>query len=423
MDKVKAIVPVSRVLSEYDDHTAVPSTLGYDYQFYYFVYRALKLQDDDTVLKFEKKDDVSEEGEEGVTLYQLKHTVKTREHGEVVCISPRDNDLWKTLSIWIRYVEAHNTEKEKQDYLNNTNFVLVTNKDGSKNKLLSAITQYKADKDFTPVKTILGDLYSKTSDKTKDASGKEIDNPMKKKIGKVKDYSLVDKFLEKVEVVDTFDDIIQKIKVEIERSSIRESRVESVFNSLIGQLHTDRYLKMKAGEDVVYTRKTFRDDTLACFERARTDRLVFRRDYDAFSGDPLALNFIKELIKIGYVKDKDNSKLSEYTYNWLCFNNNIHDLKADSEIADEDVDDLYADATTLWGNEHDYSKTQVDSSNEDSLNKWACVVVRNLREKNLNLAYTPMGYPLSNGCFYQLSETDQIGWRADWKPKTSHHHG
>lgn len=421
MDKENAIAPVNRVLTEYADHTAVPATLGYDYQFYYFVYRALKLQDDDTVLRFEKKDDVSEEGEEGITLYQLKHSFKTREHGEVVYIAPRDNDLWKTLSIWVGFVETHNTEKEKQDYLKNTNFVLVTNKEGSKNILLAAITQYKGDKDFTPVKKILDDLYSKTSDKTEDASGKEIDNQMKKKIGRVKDFSLVDKFLEKVEVVYSFDDIIQKIRVEIERSSIRESRVDAVFKSLIGQLHSDRYLKMKAGVDVEYTRKTFRDETLACFERARTDRLVFRHDYDAFSGDPLTLNFIKELIKIGYVKDKDNSKLSEYTYNWLCFKNNIHDLKVDSEIADEDVDDLYADATTLWGNEHDYSKTQVDSSSEESLNRWACVVVRNLREKNLNLAYTPMGYPLSNGCFYQLSETDQIGWRADWESKTTHH--
>jgi hypothetical protein len=421
MDKEKTIVPVKRVLYEYDDHTAVPSTLGYDYQFYYFVYRALKLQDDDTILKFEKKDDVSEEGEDGVTLYQLKHTVKNREHGEVVYIAPRDNDLWKTLSIWIGYVEAHNTEKEKLNYLNNTNFVLVTNKDGSKNKLLSAITQYKADKDFTPVKTILDDLYLKTSDKTKDASGKEIDNPMKKKIGKVKDNSLVDKFLEKVEVVDTFDDIIQKIRVEIARSSIRESRVDSVFKSLIGQLHSDRYLKMKVGEDVEYTRKTFRDETLACFERARADRLVFRRDYNAFNGDPLTLNFIKELVKIGDVMNTDHSKLSEYTYNWLCFNNNIHDLKANSEIADEDVDDLNADATSLWSNEHGYSKTQVDYTSEDSLNRYACGIVYRLREKNLNLATTPIGRPLSNGCFYQLSETDQIGWRADWEPKTTHH--
>lgn len=419
MDKDKTVKPIVKVLTEYSDHTAVPSTLGYDYQFYYFVYRALRLNDDITELSFEKIDDVVEEQGDNITLYQLKHTIGTRKNDEIELISPRDNDLWKTLTVWLQFIKANTTEESQRTYINNTRFVLVTNKDGSRNKLLSAIRLYQEDDNFESVKMVLTRLYTETLDKSKDGKGKEVDNPKKRQIGDFKDYPLVCEFCKKIEVIDSFDDVIQKIKDEIEYSSVRKSRIEKVFHSLVGMLHSDRYLKMKAGVPVVFTRESFRQNTLACFEKNRDDKLVFRYDYDAFNGDPLSLNFIHELIQIDYVQAKDLRKIMEYTHNWICFKNNISDLIAASDIAPEDEDDVYKEAYFDWDNEHQHSKDDVDMTDEESIKKIARREVHECRKSNLTLSTTPMGKALSNGCFYQLSEIDRIGWRADWTPKES----
>ena len=420
MDNNKTVKPTDKVLTEYSEHAAVPSTLGYDYQFYYFVYRALRLNDDQTILSFEKIDDLAEEQGDHITLYQLKHTIGTRQNGEIDLISPRDNDLWKTFTVWLKFIKANTTEKTQRTYINNTRFVLVTNKDGSRNKLLSAIRQYQEDDNYESVKKVLSALYTETSDKSKDGDGKEVDNPKKRQIGDFKDYPLVSEFCKKIEVVDSFDDIIQKIKDEIEYSSIRKSRVDKVYYSLIGVLHSDRYLKMKAGAPIEFTRVSFRQSTLACFEKNRDDKLVFRYDYDAFNGDPLSLNFIQELIRIEYVQAANLRKILEYTHNWICFINNVKDLIASSDIAPEDEDEVYKEAYFEWDNEHQHSKDDVDITNEESIKKIARREVYQCKKANLTLSSTPMGKPLSNGCFYQLSETDQIGWRADWTPKETH---
>lgn len=417
MDNNKTVKPIDKVFTEYSEHAAVPSTLGYDYQFYYFVYRALRLNDDQTVLSFEKLDDVAEEQGDKITHYQLKHTTGTRQNGEVDLIAPRDNDLWKTFTVWLKFIKSNKTEETQRTYIINTRFVLVTNKDGSCNKLLSAIRQYQEDDNFESVRKVLSTLYAETSDKGKDGNGKEVDNPKKRQIGDFKDYPLVSEFCKKIKVIDSFDDIIQKIKDEIEYSSIRKSRIEKIFHSLIGMLHSDRYLKMKAGEPVEYTRSTFRKDTLACFEKNRDDKLVFRYDYDAFNGDPLSLNFIQELIRIDYVQAANLRKILEYTHNWICFINNVKDLIAASDIVPEDVDDVYKEAYNEWDNEFIHSKDLVNMASEDSVKHCARQVVYEVRNKDLKLSSTPMGKPLSNGCFYQLSEKDVIGWRADWTPK------
>ena len=123
MENNKTVAPINKVLTEYSEHAAVPSTLGYDYQFYYFVYRALRLNDDQTVLSFEKIDDVAEEQGDHITLYQLKHTIGARKNGKIDLISPRENNLWKTLIVWLKYIKAHDNEERQRTYINNKRFV------------------------------------------------------------------------------------------------------------------------------------------------------------------------------------------------------------------------------------------------------------------------------------------------------------
>ncbi len=57
-----------------EQHTAGPIAIAFDYQFYYFMFLALKLRNGQKI-GFEIKDDVHIEREDGTTiLYQAKHT-------------------------------------------------------------------------------------------------------------------------------------------------------------------------------------------------------------------------------------------------------------------------------------------------------------------------------------------------------------
>jgi hypothetical protein len=109
-----------------DQHTAGPIAIGFDYQFYYFMFLALELSNGQKI-GFEVKDDVHIDKADGTTiLYQAKHTVDKSQN-----LTTLDTDLWKTLSNWSAFIKA---DKTNTDFLNKYSFVLVTNKNENNNK-------------------------------------------------------------------------------------------------------------------------------------------------------------------------------------------------------------------------------------------------------------------------------------------------
>lgn len=58
-----------------EQHAAMDKIGGFVYQFYYFLYLLLRMEEGDRV-SFEKLDDASIENEMCISLVQVKHTIK-----------------------------------------------------------------------------------------------------------------------------------------------------------------------------------------------------------------------------------------------------------------------------------------------------------------------------------------------------------
>ena len=135
-----------------EQHTAGPQLIGFDYQFYYFMYLALKLKFGEQI-GFEVKDDIHIDKADGSTiLFQAKHTILTNSDGTPQNLTTLDSDLWKSLSNWSSFI------KKAQDasiFLSKHSFCLATNKSEGNNEFIDSFLLFKTDKDIDKILVVL----------------------------------------------------------------------------------------------------------------------------------------------------------------------------------------------------------------------------------------------------------------------------
>lgn len=110
--------------------------IGFDYQYYYFLYRVLRLGKNESV-GLEVKDDVhSELANDYQLLIQLKHTTQRSSNGKAKNLTTFDPDLWKTLSNWSKIISDKSSGREivasQLDFVGRSEFMLETNKSHTK---------------------------------------------------------------------------------------------------------------------------------------------------------------------------------------------------------------------------------------------------------------------------------------------------
>ena len=143
-------------------HVAGGQSLGFDYQFYYFVFLLVQLHHGETI-GYEVKDDIHIQKPDGkVILMQAKHTVQTKADGKRVNLTSLDEDLWKTLSIWAKVISTSDTQE-----IRNYEFILVTNKNIQNNPFITCVEKFKNDNTLiNDVKNAVLDIRQNTKNKT-----------------------------------------------------------------------------------------------------------------------------------------------------------------------------------------------------------------------------------------------------------------
>ena len=214
-------------------HSAGPQSLGYDYQFYYFMYLALELKHGEQI-GFEVKDDIHIDKADGKTiLFQAKHTIITNTIGASQNLTTLDSDLWKTLSNWTDFIKkAQNSDI----FLSKNAFCLVTNKSDENNDFLDCLLRFKSEQNIGNVLQLLNELFKKTIDQKIKAYIKNISSLSKKKLSI---------FLSNLNVETNINDIISKIKNKILERVMQNKFVEPVFECLSSNLHVDKYLEIE----------------------------------------------------------------------------------------------------------------------------------------------------------------------------------
>lgn len=104
------------MLIQQQKRSASDTYLAFEYQWDFFVLEVLKLLDDKAIVSFEYLDDVAKQSNNSVILYQVKHSNRQGTNGKTVNLTSRDSDLWKTISVWMEFIEENN-EYDRETYI------------------------------------------------------------------------------------------------------------------------------------------------------------------------------------------------------------------------------------------------------------------------------------------------------------------
>lgn len=394
-----------------DKHTAGDKVVGFDYQFYYFMYLTLNLKHGDKI-GFEVKDDVHIDMPNGTTiLYQAKHTILTKADGTPENLTTLDNDLWKTIGNWIDMI------KSNESILKNHEFCLVTNKSQENNEFIESLTLFKNDHDIDKVTNLIKILKDKTKNREIKFNFKKILSIGKKKLKQ---------FLFRLTIEIGIDDIINKIKYRIYEHCHQKDLVDCIFDSLSANLSTAKYLDIKDRKKFEITFDDFNERFGKCFKVAYENKPLPRRFFSLTLPENLEVQiFIKQLLDIEDVVCGDR-QIMEYTTHMLQAINHLEYWIENNLILPTDIERFHKEAILKWRNEFRSTYRQIERNIksghpvvdfEDDIKQLGVQLVDLLRKEDLSLIGHPLGTELSNGYYYALSNTPEIGWHYDWEQK------
>ena len=390
-----------------DKTSAETKSIGFDYQYYFFLWKVLSLKDGESV-GLEVKDDVHTELKDShQILYQLKHTVKTKQNNDPVNLSSLDKDLWKTLSNWVQVItdKADNraTLKNQLEFVNKTSFVLATNKSSSKsNDLINTISDFQN--------------YSILIEGFIENIGKLL---IKAKDDKVIEYiirikslnpNVLSEFIRKIHFELNENEIIEKCKKEIKADKVPENKIDDVYASIDSAIREDNFLNIRSGKKIKISFNDFYLKYRKYYDISRSCSLVVRPLTVPLPDKMEQQIFIQQLFEINDIADGDIEDISEFTSQRLKFANNIEAWLFKGELTSEEIKQFHVDAILLWKNEHRRKMREPEEENIKALK-----VIDGMREKTLTISNSPLSLELSNGSFYELSNKPQIGWRKDWE--------
>lgn len=398
-----------------NEHTAGPQLIGFDYQFYYFMYLILDLNSGEKI-GFEVLDDIHIELANGnIELLQTKHTVQKTPKGEIVNLTERDSDLWKTISNWILFL---NNSADKDEYLNKTVFKLVTNKSINNNTFFNNIIKFQRKqikiKEFSDY---IKNLHSNTDSldiKRQIESLKKLNEKKKSK------------FLNQIQIISEPENIINLIKKRIYKFIRKEERVEDVYNSLFSNMQLDKYLTIIDRKKFEISCEDFSRRYGNCFDFAYEKTVLPKRELNLiYPKDLKSQTFIKQLVDIGETFESDSDDILRYTTAMLKTFNSLNDWKENGDILSTQIIALDDDAIFIWNRifkerYRDY-KSKIESgeiSHDETLIKQIAIeCISEVRKEKLKLKNDELNEELSNGQFYILSNEPKIGWHIDWEKK------
>ncbi len=401
-------------ISVQQQHTAGANAIGYDYQFYFFMYLALDLSHGDTI-GFEVKEDVHIQKNDGsIILYQGKHSIQTNNAGETQNLTSLDSDLWKTISNWVSMIEAENDPKA---FLEINSFLLFTNKNENSNEFINALSAYKVDGNLTHVTDKLKELWKKTTDKTLQVYLKHIAG-LKAKYLKV--------FMSNITIETGVDDLISKIKNRLMKTARTKAIADSIFDSLYSNMQTAKYLDIKDRNKFEISFDDFNTRFGRCFQIAYAERPLPRREFPILLPEDLESQaFIRQLIDIGEISP-GSKQVMAYTEQMLKVINHFTYWVDENLLFPEESKKCDENAIIIWKNKfsakyRNINRQLADGTPLDQLEAdirlAALEIIDYLREQDLDILEGKLGIDFSNGHYYTLSDKLELGWHLNWQNK------
>ena len=381
--------------------------------------KLLKLQPGEKV-SFEKFEDIGVETEGKRIYYQQKHTVKGTIN-KPINMAKRDDDLWKTISVWIDIIKKKRNEDQQRDWIANNRFILLSNKDASTNDLWIKIQAFQKDKKkYNELELFLDDLYTNTSDSKSKDDGTIIESDKKRKIRSLIEYPLKKEFLENISIeFKTDDDIIEEIKhnIRFQHNTPQES-VHNCMVALFGELACSYKNTIQKGQSAEFDEKSFDQIFGKYFHIYKTRKFVPIYRNIEIPEEPLKQTFMKQLIEIRCVKATNIDMVRDYTSYRIHFENSYNN--ALTITGEQGRISFEREVKQTW--RHHFEKENIDIEDnalEADIISAARKVVWGVLDKELKFEEDCLNKTQSNGCFFYFSDgkIPKIGWRNDWKDK------
>lgn len=392
-------------MSTTNEYNAGAPLAGYVYQIYYFLYRLLTIREGE-IVSMEKIDDVGTEGEGMRTYYQLKHSIENGKR-----ISNRDNDLWKTLSMWVDIIKGQGDEDVQKRWIEESDFVLLSNKTAENNLFVILLNDYNNnDKEWEKLKAHINEMAQKRPKEKREGDDRKNIFYYTKNVN---DYPLLQDFLKKVYVeMETDDEIKRKIDyVLTQQKYVPKGHAVSLRNIIMGTL-----IDQIKEKETQYTDHTFNTAFGSLIHDMQTRKFVpVIRKYP-LPERPFEQTFVKQLGGVGDPRSKAIASVANMTNQKLCFENDYND--ANMAAGKETQKTFEADVWSRWDDaftRHNSGLTVLSSIAD--IMKAGMNVLNELKRQDLKYGNDELGRFESNGCFYHFSDGDspRIGWRYDWK--------
>ena len=412
---------------EEEKHTAMGSIAGYVFQYYFFLYKLLTIEYG-SIVSFEKLDDTATEKDQAITFFQIKHTVQAALGGKDNSLTDRASDLWKALDVWRKLITGENgierSEEEQQVYINEHEFVLVSNKRFEDNKLAKLCNKIRESKiSDDEIDEILNSIIAKAKNRKSKDNEEKCDkksaptSTVQSQINALKGFKLRKEFLCRVRFEFlSFDDIIQKSNFHIRGMHVARDQIQGAFDDFKSEVDKDLMECAKTGSPLSYDYEKKLERFDAVFQNRRADSLDFRIKKEKFRPDFCDLICIKQLVKVGDIKEKNTDKIARVVSHFLSFKNRFNELSDNFKITTKDFENFYENTISFWKNHFESVYDDIDeNADEKEITESAKKLLGKIRDFEVSLCKEKLLIPISNGAFYYLSDECQIGWHREWE--------
>lgn len=389
--------------------SAAGTIAGFDYQYYYFLYKLLTLKKGETI-GFELLDDVHTQlDNDHLVLIQIKHTIQKKADGTTANLTELDPDLWKTLYNWCAVIKDKNDGRESSDqqrfFVEKTTFVLATNKSfSSKNDFLSNLSKFQDESmDFEGIKDYLIELYgSAESEKTK----KHIDSVINL------DELVLKEFLNSIKSDLQIDQIIEKCKTALEEKDVNPKSIDNLFNQLDSVVRQDIFINFSSSKKLTYSFEERSRKFRRYFDIANNPELKIQKFDGGLPNSIEEQTFIKQLLDIEDIDLSELEIIQNYTRYRLMLESNLANWVEEGQLTSEEIKVFEDEIFRQWDTE--YRSSYRKKNNPDEYIDMAHKILKAMRDKELSISGQRLLSDMSHGSLYSLSNKPIIGWLKDW---------
>ncbi|MBR4324276.1 MAG: hypothetical protein IKP73_01970 [Bacteroidales bacterium] len=383
----------------FSEHSA-PQATGFDYQFYYFIYYTLRMENEDDVVGYEKKDDVhiALKGEK-IELCQIKHS------NDKSPLTDSSVDLWNTLATWADVLSASTTPEIYS-------FAFVTNRPNNSDFIKQIIdfkVNYKSN--FEDIKNSIQKLYNLTISRKK-KKDKESENEKHQKTVINLDEKLFKMLFNNISFHFSDEDIIDKCAKKIANKFLYHTyeKAKSILNVYFAMLNENKFKNLKNKGFFSLSFKELRKE-YGHILNPQTKQLITRMVEIDNPRNTDNLIFLKQLHDIHYIESRDEE--IEYNADRIYAQNNIKEWQIE-DLSDDEYNRHISSAISEWKIRFKKHNRKLKGNDDESLiNETACDIVDEVKEIRGNFGANDARF--DNGVYWMLSDEPTIGWRKDWE--------